>query len=510
MAILIKNATVLTFEGQDGFEPILASVLIEGDRISAIGEDVVAPDGADIVDGHGKLVMPGLVNAHLHSGETFFKGRYEHMPLEVWMLYAYPILPGRKIPADLLELRTKLVALESLKGGVTTLTDDWFDPPTLELDRLAVVFDAYRQSGIRATVSDVTMDRNVLDTLPFARELVPPELQAKVEDPTVSTDACMEFCRAAFDSLEGTDGRIRFMVSASAPQRCSDEFMQACCDLAERHGSPLHTHVLETKTQAVTGPEFYGTTLIRHMHDIGVLKPWTTIAHSIWVTEDDMALMGEADVSIVHNCVSNQKLGAGVAPVRRLLDAGVNVGLGTDGLCSNDTARIFDVIRAAALIHGIATPDYSQLVSAREILYAATLGGARTALLENEIGSLAPGKKADLLVISMESVDWAPLNDVARHLVYCENGSGIEKVYVDGKLVVEDGTTLLFDERELLAEVRERVPAWLAEHAEIEAANRIFEPYVAQIHRRATAQDIGLDRWQGDHPLWPGVNRPVR
>lgn len=510
MTLLIKDATVLTMDGPDGCEPRLASVLIEGDRISAIGPDIAAPEGAEIVEGRGKLVMPGLVNAHLHSGETFFKGRYEHMPLEIWMLYAYPILPGRKIPADLLALRTKLVALESLKGGVTTLTDDWFDPPTLDLDRLKVVFDAYRQSGIRATVSDVTMDRNVLDTLPFARELVPPELQAKVDDPDLSVDAAMDFCKAAFESLEGTDGRIRFMVSASAPQRCSDAFMQASCELAERHGSPFHTHVLETKTQAVTGHEFYGTTLIRHMHDIGVLKPWTTIAHSIWVTEEDMALMGEAEVSIVHNCVSNQKLGAGVAPVRRLLDAGVNVGLGTDGLCSNDTARIFDVMRAAALIHGIATPDHSQLVSAREILHAATLAGAKTARLDGETGSLAPGKKADLIVISMESVEWTPLNDVARHLVYCENGSGIERVYVDGKLAVKDGTTVHIDEAALLAEVRERIPAWLAEHAAVEDANRVFEPYVTDIHRRATARDIGLDRWQGDLRLWPDVNRPVR
>lgn len=510
MAILFRDATVLTLDGPAGTEPRRASVLIEGDAIAAIGPDLAAPEGAEIVEGRGKLVMPGLVNAHIHSGETFFKGRYEHMPLEVWMLYAYPILPGRLIPPDLLELRALLTAVEALKSGVTLVVDDWFDPPALSLDRLGVMFEAYRATGIRATVSNCTMDRNVLDTLPFARELAPPELQALAEGPTVGVGEWTGFCEAAFDSLKGTNGRIRYMVSASAPQRCSDAFMQVSCALAEKHGAPLHTHVLETKTQAVTGHEFYGTTLIRHMHDIGVLTPWTTIAHSIWVTDEDMDLMGAAGVSIAHNCVSNQKLGAGVAPIRRLLDAGVNVGLGTDGLCSNDTGRIFDVMRASALIHGIATPDFDRLVSAREILHAATLGGARSAQRDAEVGSLAPGKKADLLVLSMETIDWAPLNDPAKHLVYCENGASLERVYVDGVLVVRNGRCTQVDEDAILREVRQRVPSWLAEHAEVEARNRIFEPLMREIHRRATARDVGLDRWQGDAPLWPGINRPGR
>jgi 5-methylthioadenosine/S-adenosylhomocysteine deaminase len=282
--------------------------------------------------------------------------------------------------------------------------------------------------------------------------------------------------------------------------------MLACSDLARDRGVPYHTHVLETKTQAVTGFEKYGTSLIRYMHDLGLLQPHTTIAHSVWVSDDDMALMGDAQCSIAHNAVSNQKLGAGIAPIRRLLDAGVNVGLGTDGISSNDTARIFDVMRVAGLIHSTSGPDYSQWVSAAEILHAATLGGARSALLEQTTGSLEVGKAADLIMLDLMSYAFTPLNHIDRQLVFSENGSSVELVMVAGEIVMRDGRLTRIDEAEILAEIRERVPALLAEHAEIEARNRIFEPYFAEIHRRATSKDIGLYRYAGDMPPWTRRN----
>lgn len=509
MSIFIRNATILTMDGPQGCEPFTGSLLIEGDTIAAIGPDLSAPEGAEIIEGKGRLVMPGLINSHFHSAEIFFKGRYEHMPLEIWMLYAYPILTGGRIPERLLYLRTLLGAMESLKGGVTTMVDDFFDPPTQDFDRHKVVFDAYEHSGIRARISNNVMDKHVLDTMPFLRELVPSDLQAEIGGPQVTIAGHEEYCKKAFAELHGRAGRLYFMVSASAPQRVTVDFMQACSELALRYDSPLHTHILETKTQAVTGDEFYGKTLIRHMHDIGVLHKNVTIAHSVWVTDEDMALMGAADVSIAHNCISNQKLMAGIAPVRRLIDAGVNVGLGTDGMCSNDTARIFDVMRAAGLIHAVAAPDYTRLVSSREILKAATIVGARTALLDQVTGSLKPGKKADLMILKMSGFNWTPLNDICHHLVYCENGSSIETVMVAGEVVVQDNRLMTVDEDAILEEVNELVPAWLAEHAKVEARNKVFEPYFAEMHRRATIRDIGINRYQGDLPLWTGQNRPA-
>src|SRR5258707_1970038 len=154
---------------------------------------------------------------------------------------------------------------------------------------------------------------------------------------------------------------MRFMLAPSAPQRCTPELMLAANDLAKEWTVPFHTHIVETKVQGVTGPALYGKSLMRYMHDLGLLNPWTTIAHSIWVSEDDIALMGAAGVSVVHNTISNQKLGAGIAPVRRLLEAGVNFGLASDGLFSQHTPAMFHGMQASGLSHKINNTDCARL-----------------------------------------------------------------------------------------------------------------------------------------------------
>jgi 5-methylthioadenosine/S-adenosylhomocysteine deaminase len=286
--------------------------------------------------------------------------------------------------------------------------------------------------------------------------------------------------------------------------------MLACNDLAISRYVPYHTHVLETKTQAVTGLEFHGKSLIAYMNELGLLGRNTTIAHSVWVSDADIALMGEAGVSIAHNAVSNQKLGAGIAPLRRLMDAGVTVGLGTDGLSSNDTARIFDVMRVAGLIHSVSGPDYRQWVKAREILDMATISGARSAMIEDITGSLEVGKAADLLILDLETYAFLPLNGIDKHLVFSENGSSIETVMVNGEVVMKGNRLTKVDETAIFAEIREVVPPLVTEHAAHERANAVFEPVMAEIHRRATVQDIGMNRYQADDQEWPGMNRALR
>lgn len=497
--ILIRNATIVAMDGSHGAAPFAGDVVIEGETIKAIGDGLSVGPGAHIIEGRGKLVMPGLVNAHTHSSETFLRGRYERMPLEIWLLYAYPLLMNDPIGERLLYLRSLLLAMESLRNGITTFCDDFFDPPRHDLDRLSTVFRAYDDAGIRANVSSAVMNVHTLDALPFAREVTPPELQALLDfGPPMTANDYMDYCRSAFSSLHGRSGRLHFMIAPSAPQRCSPDLMAACMDLAVEKHVPFHTHILETKTQAVTGHMLHGKSLIAYMHDLGLLKRNTTIAHSVWVSDEDMRLMGEAGVSVAHNAVSNLKLGAGIAPIRRLLDAGVTIGLGTDGVSSNDTSRIFDVMRVAGLVHSAAGPDYERWVAADEILAMATIGGAKTALLEQVTGSIEVGKAADLLILDLSSYPFMPLNDVAKHLVYSENGSSIETVMVAGRIVVQKGRLTTIDEQAVFDEIAELVPAYLAEHADLERRNKIFEPVMAEIHRRATQVDIGLNRYQGD------------
>jgi 5-methylthioadenosine/S-adenosylhomocysteine deaminase len=504
---LIRGAKIMAIDAARGTDPFDGDILIEDATIKAIGPQLSAEPDAVVIDGRGKLVMPGLVNSHTHSSETFLRGRYQGMPLEIWLLYAYPLLMNGAIGKRLLYLRSLLLAMESLRFGVTTFCDDFFDPPAHDLDRLGVVFQAYQDAGIRANVSSAVMNIHPLDALPYGRQIMPRDLQDQLDfGPPISANAYVDYCKSVFSSLHGRAGRLNFMIAPSAPQRCTREMMLACMDLAVERGVPYHTHVLETKTQAVTGHELHGKTLVAYMHDLGLLRRNTTFAHSVWVSDEDMALMGAAGMSIAHNAVSNQKLGAGIAPIRRLLDAGVTVGLGTDGVSSNDTSRIFDVMRVAGLIHNVSGPDYGKWVKAEEILRMATIGGARSAMLENVTGSLDVGKAADLLILDLNSYAFMPFNDATRQLVFAENGSSIETVMVAGKIVMQGGRLTTVDEDAVFSEINELVPAHLAEHAELERRNSVFEPAMAEIHRRATLADIGLNRYHGDAVGWPGKN----
>ena len=175
---LIRKATILAMGGAHADRSFTGDILIEGDSIKAIDADLGEMAGATIIEGRDRLVMPGLVNGHLHSSEQFFKGRYERMPLEVWLLYAYPLLMGSPIAERLLYLRSMLVAIESLKGGVTTICDCFFDPPVHSLDRLGTVFRAYEAAGIRANVTSSVINIPVLESLPYADDVVPDDLRA--------------------------------------------------------------------------------------------------------------------------------------------------------------------------------------------------------------------------------------------------------------------------------------------------------------------------------------------
>jgi 5-methylthioadenosine/S-adenosylhomocysteine deaminase len=503
MSLLIRNATVLAMGGPHGSTPFQGDILVEGDRITAVGQHVPVPEAAQVIDGTDKLVIPGLVNAHVHSWEAMFKGRYDNMPLELWMLYSYPILGCTPLEARLIYLRTMLVGMESLKNGVTCVVDDIIELPGQSMEALAAAFKAYEDLGIRANVSGHIINKPFTETIPYATEILPKELLARVNNTSPpSTKDYLEFTKEALSRFQDKQGRLRYVIAPSGPQRCTDDLLAAAHELALKHGTPYHIHILETKTQAVTGREFYGKTLIRHLHDVGALSERTTIAHSIWVTDDDIELMGRARCSVAHNPISNQKLGAGIAPFRKLLDAGVNVALGTDGISSSDTSRMLDVMHVAAILHKVTTPNYKKWPTAAEVLRAATIGGARSAMIHDQVGSIEVGKKADLVIFNTKSINFTPLNDLRNHVVYCENGTSITTVIVNGEIVVQGGELTRVDETALLDELRSYLPEFQKHHSQVEAINREFEPYFAQIHRRCCDQDVGINRYSSSEHEW--------
>jgi 5-methylthioadenosine/S-adenosylhomocysteine deaminase len=503
MSILIKDATIIAMDQRRGAEPFHGDILIDNDRIKNIGTDLSYPAETTVINAVDHLVIPGLVNSHIHSWEALFRGRYDNMPLELWMLYAYPILGCTPLEARLIYLRTMLVGIESLKNGVTCVVDDVIELPGQSMAALDATFKAYGDIGIRANVSGHIINKRFTDTIPYATEILPQSLLQRVDNVSPpSTNDYLAFTKEALSRFQDKNGLLRYVIAPSGPQRCTDDLLAAAHKLAVQYGTPYHIHVLETKTQAVTGREFYGKTLIRHMHDLGVLSENTTIAHSVWVTDDDIALMAAAHCSVAHNPISNQKLGAGIAPYRMLLDAGVNLALGTDGTSSNDTARMLDVMHAAAILHRVTSPNYSKWPTAIEILRAATIGGARSAMIHDQTGSIEIGKKADLVMFNTKSLNFTPLNDLRNHIVYCENGNSIAMVIVNGEIVLKDGQLQRVNEAAILDELRGYVPEFQKHHSQLEQINREFEPYFAIIHRRCCEQNVGINRYSSEEREW--------
>lgn len=508
MSILIRGATIIAMDKAHGSKPFQGDILIQGERIKTVGAVGGEIRADKVIDGRNRLVIPGLINGHIHTPEAFMKGRYDNMPLELWLTLAYFILGTPTLTERMIYLRSALCAMEAIKNGVTYFADDILEFPLQTMGTLGAVFSAYEDVGMRASISGHVINRKLPDTIVYLNELLPANLRREIDAQTPPTVAAyLSFCKDAFKTHHNRAGRLRFMLAPSGPQRCTEELMYGADELARAHGVPYHTHILESKVQAVTGKELYGKTLIRYMHDLGLLTRNTTIAHGIWLTDEDMALMGQARCSVVHNVLSNLKLGSGICPVRRLIDAGVNIALGSDGLSTSDTPRMFSVMAAAGLLHNISSPDTYYWLTAEEVLHAATMGGAYSVLMEDEIGSLEAGKRADLVILNMKTAAFTPLNDVRNHLVYCEDGSSIETVIVNGEVMVEDGELTRVDEAALHEELRDMMPAIMAEHVMLEDRNRPFIPLLAEVWRRCAETDIGINRWGSDNvPRW-GRNR---
>ncbi len=507
-ATLVRGGHVVTMDSDTHAQPVRRDLRIVDGVIAEIGSDLPTRGDEEVIDATDLLTTPGFVNAHTHSWEYLYKGRYDNLPLELWMLYSYPILGGTAMSPDLVRLRTLMFAMESMKAGVTTLVDDVLETPGQDADQLAAVAGAYADIGIRANVSGHIINRPFVDTLPFVTDWLPDELVRQVRSaPTLSADDYLAFSRDAFARHhDSAGGRIRYMLAPSGPQRCTDDLLAGATALAAQHDAEVHIHVLETKTQAVTGDELYGgRTLVRHLDEIGALSARTTFAHGIWVTDDDIERIARNDVSVSHNAISNLKLGSGVLPWRSYRDAGVNLGLGTDGCSSSDTPRLLEVMKTAALLHKVTEPDFERWPTVPEILHTATLGGARSAVLDHAVGSLELGKRADLVMFDTTTLAFTPANRLENHLVYSENGSSIVRVMVDGVVTVEHGRLTQIDEDAVLAAFRDELPGIRAEQDRLDAVNDAFAPAFRRMYAEAAARPMPVNRWTGDERTWVGA-----
>jgi 5-methylthioadenosine/S-adenosylhomocysteine deaminase len=497
---LFRDAALLSMRDGADVRPESADVLVEDDRIARVGAGIEA-DADRVIDASDLLLMPGMVNAHIHTEQNSFRGRYPGLPLEILMLYAYPLTGAAPLGPEAIYLRTLLAGIESLKSGVTSILDDVMEVPSQGLEQLGSVFRAYGDIGMRANVSGHVINRPFFETIPYLEDTLPERLKQRfLSTPPLTLSRYMEFCREAVARFHGTgDGRLRYVVAPSGPQRCTEELLGTVAEFSRSAGVAFHIHILETRVQRVTGARLYGKSLIELMAELDALHERTSIAHAIWIDEGDIELIADRGASVAHNPVCNLRIGSGVAPLRSLLDAGVNVALGTDGISSNDSCRLFDVMKAAGLVHTLATDDYDRWPTAAEILWAATRVVPRALGLDHEIGSIEPGKKADLVALDLCTSAFVPVNDLPNQLVYAENGSSVRLVMVDGDVVVEDGACTKIDEAAVLREARETLGAFLERHARVEDEARELEPYLRAVYERCVGEFRSPVEAHADH-----------
>lgn len=455
MKILIENCRVLDPSAPWGY----ASgqyVWIEDQRIKSVTEKKPEEVADKIIDGSRRLVIPGLVNAHTHSPENFIRATDDRLPLEPWLVHLV-WATGNFSKRDHY-LAAMVGVIEMLHSGTTGVIDHLTLAPEPNLPGIYGAMEAYRDGGIRAGLAPMFSNigfeiddgekrgHRLQDTI-FAEM----HRRQEVDDLFVILE---EFFKTWHNAEQG---RLRCYAGPSGVQWASIDLLHRCQDLVGRYGAGIHMHLMETRVQDHVTRLAYGKTGVAKLAEEKLLGPNVSLPHSIWLTDKDVLRLAEAGAVPVHNPAANLRLGSGLLPLRKMLDAGLKVGLGADGSKSSDHQNMFGHLHLAALIHNLVKPEPDAWISAREAVAMATEGGAAALMLQDQLGRVSAGYLADLTLLDLDSPALTPLNDAYRHLAFTELGSSVHTVIINGRIVVEAGKITIFDEAAILEEVRETV-----------------------------------------------------
>ncbi len=422
MKTIFKNVTLLPEYGF-GNRPVF--VVVDNKKITEITEKMPDVSGADVIDGNQNLLMPAFYNTHCHAAMTLFRGYGEDLPLQRWL--EERIFPAEeKLTDRSVYVATKWAIAEMLKGGVASFSDMYMFEDS--------VAEAVLETGIKANLS-----RSIVSF-----------------DPAINIKKDSRFDESLsliHQYHNADDGRIIADLSLHAEYT---NVPAACRDLAEyakENGFGMQIHLSETEKEHTECIARHGKTPTEFFADLGVLDVRTTAAHCVWLSEGDMQILAQKGVSVAHNPVSNLKLGSGVMPLRKLLDAGVNVSLGTDGVASNNRLDILREMQTAAILHKGVMRDPA-ITTAREMVALATVNGAR-AQGRSDCGSVKIGNRADLILINRNSVHNVPSYDDYAMLSYSAERSDVLLTMVDGRILYRNGEYTSIDEERLAFEARE-------------------------------------------------------
>jgi cytosine/adenosine deaminase-related metal-dependent hydrolase len=328
------------------------------------------------------------------------------------------------------------------------------------MDHLAQGFEAldgamqaYRDIGIRATMAPMISDKPYHATLPIAEDALPPGLKSQGAP---SPQELIATTVSLFEKWHSTKGsRLHVFFGPSGPQRCTDALLKECGQRARLLDTGFHTHVLESKAQARTAEAFYGRPMLFYLDELGCLSERTSMVHSVWLNDEEIKLAADRGAVAVHNPSSNLLIGSGIAPVKKFREAGVPVALGTDGANVSGSLSMFDSMKLAGLIHNRPDLPQEEWLQPQDVLQMVTHHGPK-AFLEKNLGAIAPGQKADLVLLNLEDCALTPLNNPCWQLVYAEPASAVETVLVQGEPVLWQRKLTRISEKRILEEAARR------------------------------------------------------
>jgi 5-methylthioadenosine/S-adenosylhomocysteine deaminase len=424
--LIVRGGTVVAMDERGSvFED--GAVAVHRGRIVAVGKrsDIEKNyAGRETIEARGRVVMPGLINGHTHIPMTLFRGLADDLDLNEWLTkYIFPA-EAKNVTEDFVRVGTRLGLAEMIRGGTTTYCDMYYFE-----DAIA---DETAKAGVRGVLGETVIDFPVADNKTFAEAL--------------------SYTEKFIEKWRG-HALITPAIAPHAPYTVSEDHLKAVRDLANRLKSPIVIHVAETRKEVDDVTRDHGASPVAYLARIGFLDDRVIAAHTVHLTDEEIELLKRLGVGAVHNPQSNMKLASGVARVPQMLKADVALGLGTDGAASNNDLSMWEEMDTAAKLHKLMSNDPSVL-PAREVLEMATIRGARALHLEREIGSLEPGKRADIIIVDLDDLSQTPMYNIYSNLVYATKAGDVRTVVIEGRVVMRDRRLLTLDEATVKRDAR--------------------------------------------------------
>jgi 5-methylthioadenosine/S-adenosylhomocysteine deaminase len=424
--LLVLNGTLVTMD-KDRRVIEDAGLAIKNGRIVAVGQrrDIIRRfTSTQTVDARDKIIIPGLINGHTHIPMTLFRGLADDLDLQDWLTkFIFPA-EAKNVSEEFVRAGTRLGLAEMIRGGTTTYCDMYYFE-----DAIA---DETAKAGVRGVLGETVIDFPVADNKTNAE--------------------AMAYVERFVQKWKGHE-LITAAIAPHAPYTVSEEHLKAVRAFSDRTGAPIVTHVSETKRELDDSIKSKGASPVEYLRRIGFLNDRVIAAHVVWPVGDDLNILERAGVGVVHNPQSNMKLASGVAPVPKMMQEGVRVGLGTDGAASNNDLSMWEEMDTAAKLHKLSSGD-PKVMSALQAFELATIRGARALHMEKEIGSLEVGKRADLVLVDRDSLNKIPVYNIYSDLVYATKASDVQTVIINGRIVMRDRRLLTLDETAIKASAR--------------------------------------------------------